>query len=98
MKLRLLKVIVQPVFALDDGDALTEQPGEPVTVSPAEWPTFATDRFAQGFEQLRQQVEGPSEAVTNPTPPCPEHGPVQVHAGGPDGPLVCPLCPNTVPA
>jgi hypothetical protein len=61
MKLRLLKVIVQPVFALDDGETLTEQPGEPVVVSPAEWPSFATERFAQGFEVLRQQVEGDAE-------------------------------------
>lgn len=63
MKLRLLKVIVQPVFALDDGETLEERPGEAVTVSPADWPTFATGRFAEGFEQLRQQVEGPPVQV-----------------------------------
>jgi hypothetical protein len=56
-KLRLLKVIVQPVFVVDDGETLIEQPAQPVEVSPAEWPTFATGRFAEGFDALRQQVE-----------------------------------------
>lgn len=59
--LRLLKVIVQPVFVVDDGENLVEQPAQPVEVAAAEWPTFAAGRFAQGFEELRQQVEGSPE-------------------------------------
>lgn len=58
MKLRLLKVIVQPVFVLDDGESLTEQVAQPVEVSPAEWPTFATERFAASVAELRRQMEG----------------------------------------
>lgn len=58
MKLRLLKVICQPVFVIDDGESLTEQTAEPVVVSAADWPTYATTAFAAGFEALRQQVEG----------------------------------------
>jgi hypothetical protein len=59
-KLRLLKVIVQPVFVvIDDNGNLTEQAAEPVVVSASEWPTFATTRYVEGFEELRQQVEGP---------------------------------------
>lgn len=61
-KLRLLKVIVQPVFVIDDGESLAEQPAQPVEVSASEWPTFASGRFAEGFEQLRAQVEGPPTA------------------------------------
>lgn len=57
-KLRLLKIIVQAVFVVDDGDSLVEQPAQPVEVPAAEWPTFATGRFAEGVEQLRAQVEG----------------------------------------
>lgn len=56
-QLRLLKVIVQPVFVIDDGETLIEQPAAPVTVSPAEWPGFATGTFAELFEQLRAEVE-----------------------------------------
>lgn len=59
-KLRLLKVICQPVFVIDDGEGLVEQPTQPVEVPAAEWPTFATGRFAEGVEQLRAQVEGES--------------------------------------
>lgn len=58
-KLRLLKVICQPVFVIDDGESLVEQSTTPIEVPAAEWPTFATGRFAEGFEQLRAQVEGP---------------------------------------
>lgn len=60
-KLRLLKVIVQPVFVLDDGEILTEQVGQAVEVSASEWPTFATGSFAEGFEGLRRQIEGPGD-------------------------------------
>lgn len=56
-RLRLLKVIVQPTFVLDDGETLTELTVQPTTVSPSQWPTFATTEFAAAMEQLRQQVE-----------------------------------------
>ncbi len=57
MKLRLLKVICQPVFVLDDGETLVEQPAQPVVVPAHEWPTYPTTAFAESFEQLRRQVE-----------------------------------------
>jgi hypothetical protein len=57
-KLRLLKVIVQPVFVVDDGETLTEQPAQPVSVSPAEWPTFATTTFVEGMEALQAEIDG----------------------------------------
>lgn len=59
-KLRLLKVICQPVFIVDDGDALAELPAQPVDVPAAEWPTFATGRYLDGFEALRRQIEAPA--------------------------------------
>jgi len=61
-KLRLLKVICQPIFVVDDGETLVEQAAQPVTVPAAEWPTYAAGRYADGFEALRVQVEG------SPTP------------------------------
>ncbi len=66
-KLRLLKVIVQPVFVVDDGEMLIEHSAEPVVVPSTEWTTYATRRFAEGFEALRLQVEGaapPAEDVS----------------------------------
>lgn len=58
MKLRLLKVICQPVFVLDDGESLVEQVAEPVVVPAAEWPTYPTEGFARSFATLQAQVEG----------------------------------------
>jgi hypothetical protein len=60
-KLRLLKVIVQPVFVVDDGETLTERITEPVVVPASEWPTYPTEGFARGFEALRKEVEGARE-------------------------------------
>ncbi len=57
-RLRLLKVICQPVFILDDGEALAEQAADPIVVTAAQWPTYATTLFAANFEALRRQVEG----------------------------------------
>lgn len=58
--LRLLKVIVQPVFVLDDGLTLTEHVAEPVVVTATEWPSYPTTGFAEAFEVLRAQVERPN--------------------------------------
>lgn len=58
-KLRLLKVIVQPVFAVDDGKTLVETPAEPVVVSPADWPTYATTQFVEAFKALQAQLDPP---------------------------------------
>ncbi len=70
-KLRLLKVIVQPVFVIDDGDSLTEQAAEPQVVSARDWPTYATGPFVEAFETLRQQVEAQpsSDGVGNEQDP-----------------------------
>lgn len=48
-QLRLLKVIVQPIFVEDDGETLTERPGETVSLAPAE-----VDHFPAA---LRAQIE-----------------------------------------
>ncbi len=65
-KLRLLKVIVQPVFVLDDGETLTEQTGQPVEAPASEWPTFATGTFAEGFVASRQEIEQAADAPAGP--------------------------------
>lgn len=57
-RLRLVKVLVQPVFVLDDGETLTEITGQAGTVSAAEWPSYATERF------LKQVSE--AEVALNP--------------------------------
>lgn len=39
-RLRLVKVVVQPHFVIDDGEKLEETVGEPVAVPAAEWPDY----------------------------------------------------------
>lgn len=61
MKARLLKVVVQPVFVIDDGDTLAEQVAQPIEVSAADWPTFATDQFPDMVDALNKSLgEGPT--------------------------------------
>jgi hypothetical protein len=62
-RLRLLKVIVQPIFAVDDGKTLTEAPAEPVEVKAEDWPTYPTTQFVEAFNMLQAQVDtGPKVA------------------------------------
>lgn len=51
-KLRLLKVVVQPFFAVDDGESLEEQTSQPITVPASEW----TD-FPAKLEEQRKEAE-----------------------------------------
>lgn len=60
-KLHLLKVIVQPVFVVEDEEGnLTELPADPVIVNAREWPRYPTTGFVQSFDALRDQIEGDS--------------------------------------
>lgn len=83
MKVRLLKVVVQPVFVLDDGEELTEMQ-HPATVIPAaEWPTYSSERFprevAEWQEKLDAQDSQATASVTSLQPP------ERAHTGGPAG-------------
>ena len=58
MKPRLVKVLVQPVFVLDDGEHLREANHGVVEVSAEEWPTYATGRFAAELEKWAREMNG----------------------------------------
>jgi hypothetical protein len=70
-RIRLLKVVVQPVFVVDDGEQLVEQVAEPVTVSPADWPTFATTTFVDGMAALQAQLDARNAGGPEPSPTAP---------------------------
>lgn len=59
MRLRLLKVVVQPVFVLDDGDTLTEQVADPFTVPAAAWRDFADE--GGSFDQAVAKLAPPHD-------------------------------------
>lgn len=56
-RVRLLKVIVQPVVVVDDGETLLEQEVRPVVVPAAAWEDFPA-QFARDFAQLQARVAG----------------------------------------
>lgn len=56
-RLRLLKVIVQPVFVLDDGEELTELTTDPVIVAARDWPDYANTTFVESVADLREQFD-----------------------------------------
>ena len=63
--LRLLKVVVQPVFVDDDGETLTEVTGDAVTVSGGQWRSFADDAFSA--DELAQLDAAYQQQQAQPT-------------------------------
>jgi hypothetical protein len=62
-RLRLLKVIVQPVFVIDDGVTLRERPAQPRSVAADEWDDFVAgfhDSVEQFARRVREQTDPPS--------------------------------------
>jgi hypothetical protein len=64
-KLRLLKVVVQPTFVFDDGENLNEVIAEPITVSPADWPSYATNGFVRAVDELEAKIAAGQETTKN---------------------------------
>lgn len=56
-KLRLIKVLVQPVLVLDDGKTI-EEVDHPAIVIPAdEWPTYSSERFPREIEEWQARLD-----------------------------------------
>ena len=62
-RLRLLKVIVQPVFAIDDGETLSESAAEPVVVAAVDWPTYPATRFLDAVDALQAELDTQTKAT-----------------------------------
>jgi hypothetical protein len=56
-KLRLVKVLVQPVFVLDDGETITEVEQPTVTIPACEWPTYSGERFPREVEAWQARID-----------------------------------------
>ncbi len=64
-KLRLVKVLVQPVFVVDHGTHVTELEHPAVVIPALEWPTYSSERFPREvaeFEKAIARGELPSSA------------------------------------
>jgi hypothetical protein len=57
-RLRLVKVVCQAHFVLEDGDGnLTEQIAQPVEVAAKDWPTYASEHFSTAVEALEASLQ-----------------------------------------
>ena len=56
-KIRLVKVIVQPVFILDDGDNIIELEHSATVIPASEWPTYSSERFPREVEAWQAQLD-----------------------------------------
>ena len=57
-QLRLVEVMVQAMFVVDDGETLTKQVTDPVTVPASEWDAFP-EAFKAQMAALQEQVQVP---------------------------------------
>lgn len=56
-KLRLVQVLVQPVFMLDHGDRLEPLDHQPVAIPGDEWPTYSGERFPREVAAWQAQID-----------------------------------------
>jgi len=70
-RLRLLKVVTQATFVLDDGDTLREITTDPVTVSATDWPEFPVRQFVEATDALAEQLGAEVQGATARTQPPP---------------------------
>lgn len=64
-KLKLVKVIVQPVFVIDHGTYVAELEHPAVVIPAPDWPTYSSERFPREvaeFEKAIARGEFPSSA------------------------------------
>lgn len=62
-KLRLLKVVVQPTFVVDDGETLSEVLAEPVVVLAKDWAEYATGPFADAASAYERKINNDPLAI-----------------------------------
>lgn len=63
-RIRLVKVIVQPVFVLDYGDRIEEIDHPPVLVPEADWPTYSNIRFPREVGEWQKRLD--TESLPQP--------------------------------
>lgn len=62
-KLRLVKVVVQPFFVLDDGENIVELDHTPTVIPASEWPTYSSERFPAEVAAWQAKLDGEEEAI-----------------------------------
>ena len=65
-RLRLVKVVVHPVFVLDDGKSITEIEHQATVIPAADWPTYSSERFPREVEAWQARLDQEHEPETRP--------------------------------
>lgn len=61
-RLRLVKVVVQPHFVIDDGETLIEAGGQTHIVTAADWPEWTVKEFSEErLAELIAEIDGRTE-------------------------------------
>jgi len=68
-KLRLIKVIVQPMFVLDDGKHITEIDHPPIAIPADEWPAYSGERFPREVKKWQERLDAESASPSAVAPP-----------------------------
>lgn len=55
-KVKLLKVLVQPVFVIDHGTHLAEIEHPTIAIPADEWPTYSSERFPREVAEWQRQL------------------------------------------
>jgi mannosyltransferase OCH1-like enzyme len=62
-KLRLLKVVVQPFFVLDDCETITEIEHSATVIPAAEWPTYSSERFPREVAEWQARLDASENPI-----------------------------------
>ncbi|MGP0048791.1 MAG: hypothetical protein ACLPZR_08095 [Solirubrobacteraceae bacterium] len=68
-QLRLVKVIVQPVFVLDHGTHIEEIEHPAVAIPSQDWPTYSSERFPAEVKAWQSQLDAEARASEECKPP-----------------------------
>jgi hypothetical protein len=60
-KLRLVKVVVQPIVLLDDGENMVEVEHPPTVIPAGEWPTYSSERFPREFAEWQAKLDAQTQ-------------------------------------
>ncbi len=55
-KIRLIKVLVQPVVVIDDGTNLEEVEHPAIAIPAEEWPTYSSERFPREMVEWEKDI------------------------------------------
>jgi hypothetical protein len=61
MKLRLVKMIVQPVLVVDDGENLREVSVKPLPIDGPDWPEFAAGGWKEALADFERDLSAPPD-------------------------------------